>query len=274
MARFIHLSDLHIHTRGKRKENKNLVALRDFLIQHYAYAQERPIVCITGDLVHGDITQATFDTQYIQAVELLRPLVKTFKVLVAPGNHDYAKNGLEFYRPSYDFFNKHVLGGLLGIEGTNAADPDDNPMYPMTHVTPDGVLFIILDSAIGNHTHSGRFARGKLGARQRDLLRDMLNTNKAQGRPVVVMFHHHPFLRLDVTMLMDDGRGVMRILHGKTDVLCFGHKHHSYEKYNDKGIGLVLQSRKSTKLYRGMLRFREVTVAPGTVRAQTLSVPI
>ena len=264
MATFIHLSDLHIHTRH-RHENENCKKLVKYIRDNYAQGTQSPIVLITGDVVHGDITRAEFDEQYSNAEEILRPLVDDFTVFIVPGNHDYAKNGLEFNPPSYEFFNEYILEKLLGVPGAGGASPGGHHVYPLTH-TVDKVVFIGLDSAIGNYKDMFQFARGALGGAQREALKDILKTCHDNGQLVVVYFHHHPFIRNDLTMQMDDADQVMGIMENMVDVLCFGHKHVSDFWHNRRGIDYILASGKSTNTDdKGRLQFRHVTLEPGRV---------
>ncbi|WP_461209397.1 metallophosphoesterase family protein [Desulfocurvus sp. DL9XJH121] len=263
MARFIHLSDLHIHTRNK-EENKNCRKLIAFIKHRYAMAEKRPLVLITGDIVHGDITRPeSFPEQYENAKNLLRPLVNEFDVIVTPGNHDDAHNGLEFNRESYDLFHKVILGELLGVPGAEDAAPVGPHVYPLTRVE-EGVLFVALDSAIGNHKDAFQFARGALGEKQIHELRVILEANaKGDKHRVVACFHHHPFMRTDLTMKMDDGDEVMGVMENVVDVLCFGHKHVSESWQGRRGIEWILASGKSTKPNdSGRLQFREVEIGP------------
>lgn len=265
MATFIHLSDLHIHTRH-RHENENCKKLVKYIRDTYAHIQDPPIVLITGDVVHGDITRDEFDEQYSNAEEILRPLVDDFTVFIVPGNHDYAKNGLEFNPPSYEFFNEYILEKLLGITGAGNASPGGHHVYPLTH-TVGTVVFVGLDSAIGNYDDMFQFARGALGKAQRDQLKVILKSCYDNGQQVVVYFHHHPFIRHDLTMQMDDADKVMGIMENMVDVLCFGHKHVSDAWPHRRGIDYIMASGKSTDTDdKGRLQFRHVKLEPGVLK--------
>lgn len=261
MTKLIHLSDLHIHTRNRR-ENAVCEKLVSFLLERYENETESPVVLVTGDLVHGDITRKDYAAQYSKAKNLLSPLKGTFKLLIAPGNHDYANNGLEFNRKAYDSFNRHILGELLERENADKADPEEHPMYPVVDKEEEHVVFIGLDSCIGNIHDPAQFAQGEVGEPQRTQLRDILLEYRHTDHKVVTYFHHHPFDRR-FTMKMNDADQVMGLLENDTNIVCFGHKHQSDSWFYRNGIEWILASGKTTETDKyGLVHFREVVLDP------------
>lgn len=251
MAQFIHLSDLHIRTSNDKENNQNCKKIIDFIIQQYPNNQ--PAVVITGDIVDDG-----HEEQYKNAVTLLKPLVDNgFSVLAAPGNHDYGPKGNIYTEKSQKLFQKYILTDLLSNPDAAQDGVEMENLYPMT-TEIDNTLFIGVDSVVGAENEFMHFASGEVGKAQRDKLQTILNKNLNSGKNIVVFFHHHPFDRRFV-MELDDAKEVMRLLAGRTDILCFGHDHSS-EAYNEKhDIDWILASGKSTtkgKKYK--FQFREI----------------
>ncbi|MCP4113001.1 MAG: hypothetical protein GY749_46985 [Desulfobacteraceae bacterium] len=251
MVKFLHLSDLHIHSSNGKDDNVNCKKVVDYIISKYT--GDKPVVLLTGDIV-DDGAKA----QYENAVTLLKPLVDNqFKVLAAPGNHDYGLWGNFYTEKSQRYFQEYILGELLNNEDAKK-NVNMEDLYPMETVVGN-VLFIGIDSVVGNEDEFMHFASGEVGGKQREELKIILR-DKAAGKQVVVYFHHHPFDRRFV-MELDDAKEVMKILSGNTDVLCFGHDHKSEDWPCRDNIDWILASGKTTernKHYK--FQFREVTI--------------
>lgn len=244
MVKFIQLSDLHIHGTDK-EENVNCKIIVEFIIKRYSgYSTgKKPVVLLTGDIVDDGK-----EDQYHNAVEILKPLVKNqFKVLACPGNHDYGPYGNFYTEKSQAYFQEYILNKLLkapkaGQEGVKMED-----FYPMVD-TIDDVMFIGIDSVVGNENAFLHFASGEVGDRQRKKLAGILQENEMledNKKRVVVYFHHHPFFR-DVGLEMDDAKEVLRLLTNQVDFLCFGHKHKAETWAAEKDIDWILASGKTT----------------------------
>ncbi|MCK5313418.1 MAG: metallophosphoesterase [Desulfobacteraceae bacterium] len=253
MAKFIHISDLHIHKDNDKEDNRNCRNMVRKIVS--SYAVKKPVVLISGDIVDDG-----HEEQYKNAVEILSPLVdKEFNVLAAPGNHDYGPLGNFYTEESQMFFQKYILGELLGHSEASQDGVTMEKLYPMT-TSVDNTLFIGIDSVVGAEDELLHFASGEVGINQRNKLQDILHENRNSGKNIVVYFHHHPFNRKFV-MEMDDAKEVLRLLAGKIDILCFGHDHES-EAYNDKhNIDWMLASGKSPKRNRNnKFQFREINI--------------
>lgn len=252
--KFIHLSDLHIHT-TERRDNRNCRKVVDFIGHHYP--DEKPIVLITGDIVDDGK-----EVQYQNAVSILKPLVNAgFKILAVPGNHSYGPFGNIYTEESQQLFQDYILGDLLDIAYARQPHTKMEDIYPMVTIEGD-VLFIGLDSVVGNEDEFLHFASGEVGKPQREKLAILLRRNP--GRKVVVYFHHHPFYRngfKKFAMEMDDAKEVLRILAGLVDFVCFGHKHESDVRMAENNIDWMLASGKTPERNDNYkFQYREVEI--------------
>ncbi len=260
MVKFVHLSDLHIHG-SEKEDNINFQNIVNFIINRYSNdrGNERPIILLTGD-----ITDDGYEDQYKNAVNLLKPLVDNdFKVLAVPGNHDYGPAGNIYTEKSQQLFQDYILGKLLDIPKAKKESIKMEDLYPMVTVE-ENVLFIGLDSVVGNENEFLHFASGEVGKPQRKELANILKTNAHSGRKVVVYFHHHPFYRnlfKKIVLEMDDAKEVLRILADLADFVCFGHKHESDIWSASHNIDWILASGKTTeKNDQYKFQYREVRI--------------
>ena len=215
MVRFIQLSDLHIRS-GEREENTNCRKVVQFLLTHYSNGQ-KPVILLTGDIV--DDGKAV---QYRNAVSLLRPLVQAgFSMFACPGNHDYGPWGSFYTEYSQAMFQEYILADLLQMREAQKPGIKMEDLYPQVHRVGE-VVFIGLDSVVGNEDQFLHFASGEVGQEQRLRLASVLNDYRKYKK--VVYFHHHPFHRL-IGRQMDDADRVMGLLSNQADFVCFGHKH-------------------------------------------------
>ena len=199
MTGFIHLSDLHIRRYQHADENASLRFIVEHLLRRYEKT-EKPIVLITGD-----VTDDGQESQYKNAVELLRPLKNNqFPLLIVPGNHDYGPAGNIYTNAALRRFEQIVLRDFLGY-----SVPEEGEFFP--HVARFGsVVFIGVDSVVANEDAAFHFASGEIGAPQRRLLREAF-AQVSENDTAVTYFHHHPFNRKRV-MQMDDADIVMKLL--------------------------------------------------------------
>ena len=255
MTTFIQLSDLHIHEDMKRDDNVNTKTVVAWIKDNYK-GRNKPAVLITGDIADDGRVN-----QFKNAVTLLRPLVRAgFTVLPCPGNHDYGKWGMFYNSTSPRYFRRHILQDLLGVPGTRGgAKVPLRGLYPMV-TTVGKTVFIGLDSVIGNKTELVSFASGEIGKRQLSKLDQILKLGKHKNKTKVVYLHHHPFVS-NITMELDDARKLMRVLCGRVDFLCFGHKHVSNIWFDRDYIDCVFASRKTPeKNPNHKFQFRHVTI--------------
>lgn len=257
MARFIQISDLHIH--GKKKlENINCEKMVHFIVDHYGgLGAGKPVILITGDIVDDGKAK-----QYRSAVKLLKPLVdEGFTVLPAPGNHDYGPCGNFYKEESQADFLKFMLAELIGYPPAQQPDVTMEDLFPM--VTPrEDVVFIGLDSVVGKEDAAMHFASGEVGEVQRQRLVKITNDpDIVLGKRIVVYFHHHPFYR-SVGLQMEDAEQVLRILANRAHFVCFGHKHKSRAWSAEYNIDWILASGKTTEQNTNhQFQFREVQIA-------------
>lgn len=259
MVKFIHLSDLHIRKNMGKKENKNCIKIREYIISRYSNETEKPVIIITGDIVDdGD------EKQYKNAVKILKPLVAEFTVFACPGNHDYGPCGNFYLEESQALFQKYILGNLLGYKDAKKPGVTMEELYPTIH-TVGNVLFVGIDSVVGKEDEFGHFASGEVGENQRIALAKILKENGRTGRKTVVYFHHHPFHYQSGIeksfMEMADAKEVLRILATQTDYVCFGHRHKTgvyTPEEVDTDIDYILASGKTTERNKhGKFKFRE-----------------
>lgn len=250
MVKFIHLSDLHIH-KTERRDNRNCRKVVKFIINHYP--NDKPLVLISGDIVDDGRKE-----QYINAVNILRPLTNAgFKILAVPGNHCMGPFGNIYTEESQRYFQYYIIGDLMNMPLAKGEGVTMEDLYPMITIEGD-VLFIGLDSVVGNENEFLHFASGEVGEPQRRKLANILRRNP--GRKVVVYFHHHPFCRKFV-MEMDDARQVLRILAGLVDFVCFGHKHVPDIWMADNNIDWMLASGKTPERNdQYKFQYREVKI--------------
>ena len=221
-------------------------------------ASQRPVILLTGDIVDdGKLNQ------YKRAVDILSPLVEAkFKVMASPGNHDYGHYGIRYEEAAQDRFRKYILADLLNIPKAKKAGVTLPDLYPLKNTMGD-VVFIGLDSVVGNKDEALQLASGEVGATQRELLAEMLQ-EIGSDKKVVVYFHHHPFYRnlfKRIALELDDAKEVMTLLSGRANLVCFGHKHVSHCWPDDWQIDWILASGKSTKRTKNYkFQFREVLI--------------
>jgi 3',5'-cyclic AMP phosphodiesterase CpdA len=254
MVKFIQLSDLHLHS-TERTDNRNCRRIVNFILNRYQ--NEKPIVLLTGD-----ITDDGAERQYKKAVNILRPLVlEGFRILPTPGNHDYGFAGNFYTEESQQLFQNYILDELIKLPEASQPGTIMEDIYPMVTIEGD-VLFIGLDSVVGNEDEFLHFASGEVGKPQRKKLATILKRNP--GRKVVVYFHHHPFCRgflKKFVMEMDDAKEVLRILAGLADFVCFGHKHEAETWMAENNIDWMLASGKTPERNANYkFQYREVEI--------------
>jgi len=117
------------------------------------------VIILTGDLVDIAFNPISF----FRVKSFIRSLKeKGFTVLIAPGNHDYGTGGwgLRFFAPLFRWIYFNDPGGS----------------FPRLKIIDD-VAFIALDSmAAAWKGCTAFFAQGKLGEKQLDRLREMINS--------------------------------------------------------------------------------------------------
>jgi len=247
--KIVHISDLHVGEHGTR--DALVEKLFNKIINQYASIREKPLILITGDLVHdGEASQ-------FHAAEKLMNKLHTagFQILMCPGNHDYGQQGLSDDHQSRQLYNRFAMqfttrssdndSGFQNIQGGQWN-------YPMVNKYDD-TYFIGLDTMQGVFRLSWwyRFAAsftaaGWLGKSQLDKLEVAIQKVK-QKRPdatIVLYMHHHPFyfnFRYRAMKLHDRQR-LHQMIANKVDILLFGHNHvekRLQEQERKHGIAIV-----------------------------------
>lgn len=240
MLQLLHLSDLHLGSHRKTRNNLRMRMLAARICQRYA-GPDAPVILISGDLTNNG-TRAEFG----QAVRILgRFRSAGFRMLVCPGNHDVGPMGNTFHRSAQVNFQQQVLGQLLGVARARTATNRMAEFYPrVDHI--NGVTCIGLDSA----NREDHLASGRIGQAQLLRLRVALKSIPADV-PIVVYVHHHVFQWVH-SMRLWDSKDLLNILDGRANLLCFGHKHQprvwdSLSRRAEKtGIDVLVSSGQST----------------------------
>ncbi|MBW2093279.1 MAG: metallophosphoesterase [Deltaproteobacteria bacterium] len=223
--RIIHLSDLHLTTDEKHRNNQNAWRLAEHIISKYATAPGETVVVATGDL-----TDNALEDERRALIALLALLRMHFIVLCCPGNHDYACRGIDFTPESVPLFRKVVRMDAPPIVWQSEHEP---------------ITFIGLDSA--DPQDNVWVARGIIGKQQLAGLNRLLDLHKKRGRVVVVYLHHHPIVH-KVGCALKDNIALMNRMKGRVAACLFGHNHES-GAYIDQfdGLPLLLASGMSTE---------------------------
>ncbi len=251
MTLLLHIGDLHVRPRANAWANRRTAAIVAWIVRHYE-GKTRPVLVFTGDLTdHGS------EEEYAHVLDILKPLRDAdFQMIVAPGNHDVGPLGNAFSAARQNNFQRHIVGDLMGVAEARTAENRMGSLYPLVRDLGD-TLLVALDSA---HDEQ-HLASGSIGADQLEALDRLLMT---KTKPVVVVLHHHPFVRRPWLALNDSG-AVMRSLRGHADVLLFGHRHRA-EVWTDKDqIPLIVAAGKTSKPERRgkTYELREIEVGDG-----------
>lgn len=214
MLRICHVSDLHFH--GNSTKNDDAVRL---LRNVRAFFDSKP-----NDknylLVTGDVSDDAEEDQFEQAARAL----ESFKgqLLVVPGNHDAAWQGNVYSRYRERRFEDHFLKEL-GIE--HSFLDKDAAVDELTDGHGTQVLAIGLNSN-RQTTSSGDFATGEVGQKQLDALDRCLQNPQYEGYWRLVYLHHRTVKvkPLHPGMFLKDDKELMAKVHGRADVLAFGHQ--------------------------------------------------
>lgn len=247
--KIVHISDLHV---GEHATRDGLVdKLFKKIINKYAQEREKPLIVITGDLVHDGET-----SQYQQAEKLMNKLHSAgFQILMCPGNHDYGQQGLSEEHEARQSYTRFAMqfttrqsdndSGFQNIQGGQWNFPVVNK-YNDTY-------FIGLDTMQGvfrlswwSRFLAGFTAAGWLGTPQLDKLEAAIQKikHKSPNSTVILYMHHHPFyfnFRFRAMQLHDRQR-LHNMIANKVDILLFGHNHvekRLHDQERKHGIDIV-----------------------------------
>ena len=249
--KFIHLSDLHFHR--SPNDNREATTTLEFINSNY------PSHYL---LVTGDITDDGDSTQYNNAWDALSAF--NGRIYICPGNHDFGAAG-NFYEKSRAERFDHVLAGPLGQQGTCAGAT--RPVVNLVTAGNDQALIIALDSNLETLTPFD-FACGKIGEMQLQALDQILTSYAGCEAKKILLLHHHPFLRDDPFMKLQDAEQLWATVYHRIDVMCFGHKHVWGEWFDYEAVPIILASDNSP----GKNFAHEITVTASGASAATVPI--
>jgi 3',5'-cyclic AMP phosphodiesterase CpdA len=193
-----HLSDLHVG-HGPRLEDAAL-RLREALLTEQ----------IDHAIVTGDVTHRGREAEVERFWELFRPLERSGKITVIPGNHDR--------------LNDDVRGRLM--DG------------PRVQVDEREGLFLVRVDSTGHHNRRWIDGHGELTLADLRAV-DACLDRAPEGSLRAVLLHHHPLplptedpFETLVTWIgwpnareLSHGRQLVEVIRGRCDLLLHGHRH-------------------------------------------------
>jgi len=265
--KIIHISDFHLQPR-----KCSLINLRfKCLLKKLNRDEFDPasIVIVSGDLIANAEKPGAME----YARKLMSGLQEKFdRVLVCPGNHDYGNfwGGRPGHMKPFFVCFADFLGSNSRIPGEayhGNRNPEDSP-FPVVNEFGDVVL-------IGLDTMEGEFedelagrksdwdwgAEGRVGTRQLNALKALLERDEIGGKKVVVYLHHHPYVNKHIMNKFRDADLFNEIVRDRVDLLLFGHNHH-YENMaaeaEGHGVGMALEGGSIVGWWKAKIRFRVV----------------
>jgi 3',5'-cyclic AMP phosphodiesterase CpdA len=278
--KIIHLSDTHVG-RDNNEERLNLL-IQDIL------SLGNPsdyVVVHTGDLIDRGNEQE----RELGAKILMQFADNGWRVLLAPGNHDYG-NSMQVDPIVAKKFREKFSAYIFGTQ---------SPVFPVLNLIED-CAFIGLDSNQGEMGWLTRwFAEGNCGNQQRVALSNLLDASEVKNKFVVLYLHHHPFFdAYAVAPDVDDGHyfshllnwntrrfrrlkdaySLLQSLRDRVDAILFGHQHYglNYSAEAQRyGIPIALDGSSSTctEMDTDRMRYRIIDTATGTVTNRLLKLP-
>jgi 3',5'-cyclic AMP phosphodiesterase CpdA len=121
-------------------------------------------------------------------------------------------------------------------------------------------MFIAIDTNLETE-HPFDFASGRVGKYQLQALAAILENPTDPAMKKILFFHHHPFMRNDPFMELQDAKKLARVIYDKVDVVLFGHKHEMGKWENPWKIKYVLASDNSP----GKSKAGEITIKNGKI---------
>ena len=222
MIRIFHLSDLHV---GRSEERDGAVrSLLGRVAQEMASdpgaLDTPPLECL---MLTGDIVQKPTRANYRSAARLLDGVCGlAHKLLLVPGNHDFAKGLGNSYSDRY-VTRFADLAMQLG-SGESFAGKICHPI-----VLDDGAgtraLVVGLDSVLRTEGPLD-WSCGEIGEEQRNVLLGLLSDAQHGGLRKIVYLHHipHKVPEYPEFMILKDWERLMHVVAGRADVLAFGHQ--------------------------------------------------
>ena len=253
--KFLHLSDLHIHTDGcSNIEVQNTLEYIDTF-----YPDHKLIIT-------GDITDDGSSDQYEKAFALLKRFMG--RIFICPGNHDFGAAGNLYSRERALRFDE--LAKQLNQGGTFTGD--NTPVVNIFREDSSNIMLIALDSNLETESPFD-FACGKIGKYQLRCLQVILDTNPNLIK--VLFFHHHPFAYIDNPFLeLKDARELAKVVFNKVNVMLFGHQHVMGQWDGTWGIEHILASdnspgkdfAKEVEIVNGVITVRAISIKPTSIK--------
>ena len=277
--KIIHLSDTHV---GRGDNMRRLQALLVDVAQ-LGEPQEYLIVH-TGDL--NDAAQPDLIRQSRALLDAMA--AKGWRILLAPGNHDYG-DALHTDPQCAEQFCAGLGRYLFARQPAH---------FPVLTLTGDCALIGLDSNAAALSWWQRWAAEGHLGAPQLAELSALLDMPQVRRRKVLVYLHHHPFLdaftvRADVAdraylahllgwntrrfRRLKDAYSLMQCLRDRVDVLLFGHQHYGLDYSAEArryGLSLALDASSSTctQMDTDCMRYRVIDMQ--TLAVDTRLVPL
>lgn len=188
-----HISDLHV--RSDMKHN--------YQVESKLYTLSQKLGPVDMVILTGDVTDDGSEVQYANALKLLTPF--TSRIIVVPGNHDYAASGLFYNKACVKRFN--VFASLLNFPR--------NEFYDLRILPIDSNL---------KTTTPFDFAKGKVGWWNRRAIKKFGLKCKADKKVSLVCMHHTPFEER-WALELKDAEELLRACEGYVDYVLVGHEH-------------------------------------------------
>jgi predicted MPP superfamily phosphohydrolase len=205
MKKIIHLSDLHIGHDDCGESFRTIIDNITFLKQ----PAKNYIIVITGDIV-DDANHSEYIDEAVAGISLLEE--RGYRILVAPGNHDYG-TGARGNKKFVPVFKEKYFGSA-------------KVTYPKLDII-GRIAFIGLDSSAEElHWNDRFFSEGELGSEQLTRLKKILKKPGVASRKKVVYLHHHPF-DFKFGMQLKDRKELKKVIENRIDVILFGHYHNN-----------------------------------------------
>ncbi len=205
LKRFLGFLNWH---RGRKKIHQTDIVER-LLLDLESQPQLTDHIVITGDLVNIGLPE-----EYTLARQWLDRVGGPRGVTVIPGNHDIYVD-----MPVTDGIGKW----LDYMQPSSPSSPVSAPAFPFVRTFGD-VTFVCCNSAVPTPPF---VAAGRLGERQRDRLRTVLEDLRQQGKVRVVLIHHPPLPGLAPSHRgLKDAGALQHVLEeAGAELVIYGHNH-------------------------------------------------
>jgi len=220
MIKFIHISDMHWHS--KREDNYQQLKV----VQSLRKYQDTHVILDTGDITDDGVL-----AQYLN----VRDAMKCFRWLFVPGNHDHGYAGVRWSEECAKRFDSllakpFLTGNFFGKSKLLVIDLQDEEETK--------VRVFLLNSVLETESIMD-FACGKVEDNQLKLLSHYLTNMEFSGVKIVLL-HHHPWTHINPFMKLHDARRLLLRLRAQVDILLFGHRHVAGVYYWKWGIPWLL----------------------------------